>query len=129
MSDLTYNRTTHRITLTGSDGQQIGQWTAYNNAQSTSNGAFDAGTYTFSHRTEHAGSNAESGWGSNGVTVFNVVGRTGMGVHSGRATTADQAGRTGPQHATNGCIRSTDAATEQIETTHATDPIESLTVE
>jgi len=62
------------------------------------------------------------------VTLFSTYPAERMGVHSGRATSTDGAGRTGTEYATNGCTRTTDAATNRILDVHATDPITSLTV-
>jgi hypothetical protein len=53
-----------------------------------------------------------------------------MGVHSGRQGVCDQANRCGAEHATMGCIRTTDAATKLIKDTHfGGDPLTSITVE
>ena len=129
MSQLTYDRSDHTLTLIDKDGNQVGQWTAYNNNQSGTD-PFPIGTHNFSWRNPHASENTpNSAYGSSGIFIFNVPGREGLGVHSGRATTADQAGRTGPQHATNGCIRTTDEATAQIVQTHSTDPVTQIRVQ
>jgi len=58
-------------------------------------------------------------FGSYGNFVFDVPGRTGMGVHSGR---------NGPQSRTQGCIRTTDDATRAIRDLHAIDPLTIITV-
>ncbi len=46
--------------------------------------------------------------------MFDVTGREGLGVHSGREGCTDLAGRTGINYATLGCIRTTDEATAAI---------------
>src|SRR5208283_3469176 len=77
----------------------------------------------------HPGSGSDSAYGSNGNFVFDVSGRPGMGVHSGRVDSTDLAGRTGPQYATNGCIRTTDDATAQIQSQiDSGDPLETISV-
>lgn len=127
MATLTYNGQTNQLTLTLSDGTTE-TWTAHNNAQTSSAGRMPNGTHNFVWHSPHSGAGANSAYGSHGNFIFDVPGRTGMGVHSGRATSTDGAGRTGTAYATNGCIRTTDAATERIQNVRATDPITSLTV-
>jgi hypothetical protein len=124
MSRLVYSRTNHTLTLYDGNGNQVGQWTAYNN---TVSGAADMpmGTHDFSWYAPHPGGTANSSFGSNGNFIFEVPGRTGMGVHSGRGSATNNPG---PQHPTNGCIRTTDAATQTIRGIHASDPLSTLTV-
>ncbi|MCE9640147.1 MAG: hypothetical protein K8S22_08375, partial [Betaproteobacteria bacterium] len=80
-----------------------------------SRGPWEPGTYTFSHRTSRRDQNPDSAYGSNGNAVFNVPGCIGCGVHSGRASIPDKLQRTGIYHATEGCIRTTDDATELLQ--------------
>lgn len=54
--------------------------------------------------------------------IFNVPGRTGMGLHSGRANSGAQ------NHPTLGCIRTTDAAMGFVRNLITTDPVTSMTV-
>ena len=91
-------------------------------------GPFPLGTYTFSWYSRHPGGTANGRYGSYGNFIFEVPGRTGMGVHSGRAKQVDGAGRKGTAYATNGCIRTTDAAMRVIANTHNSDPLATLTV-
>jgi RHS repeat-associated protein len=82
-----------------------------------------SGTYSFSYYKSHPESGVNGSYGSNGNFVFNVPGRSGMGVHSG------QANQGGPDHVTNGCIRTTDAATQEIYNKHfGGDPLTQITV-
>ena len=53
----------------------------------------------------------------------------GVGVHSGRANKEDLAKRSGVEFATNGCVRTTDAAMSKIVGTAKTDPLTKLTVQ
>ncbi len=53
-------------------------------------------------------------FGCFGNYMFDVPNRTCMGIHSGRASSTDSAGRFGVQHETLGCIRTTDEAMKQI---------------
>ena len=60
---------------------------------------------------------------SYGNFIFDVPGRTGMGVHSGRANDG------GVNHPTNGCIRTKDQATSTIWNTHyGGDPLTQMEV-
>jgi hypothetical protein len=128
MSALDYDDTTHTLTLTTATGERVGAWTAHNNVSSGSGGVWPAGTFDFSWHSRHDGGTADSAYGSNGNFIFDVPGRTGMGVHSGRSSTADGRSRSGTQHATEGCIRTSDQATAQIEQTHRGDPLTEITV-
>ena len=129
MAELVYNRSSKTLILKSNGGGEIGRWRAHNNAQRSSRGPFPLGTYAFSWYSRHAGGTPNSRYGSYGNFIFDVPGRTGMGVHSGRATSTDGAGRKGTAYATNGCIRTSDAAMRTIKSTHGSDPITQLTVE
>lgn len=48
---------------------------------------------------------------------------TGVGIHAGRVGNEDGLHRKGPAHATNGCVRTNDAAMTKIESTAKTDPL------
>lgn len=128
MSTLTFSRSASRLHLIGSDAVEVGNWEAANNVDSHSEGIWPDGTYTFAFYNAHAGLPPSSEYGSHGIFIFNVPGRTGMGVHSGRDGETDGAGRAGFRYCTMGCIRSIDAATAQLVTTHAIDPIASILV-
>ena len=130
LSSLVFNRGNGTITVIDGNGNVVGTYPAANNAQTGSRGPWDPGTYDYSYHTTHPNDSPDSPYGSNGNFVFNVPGCTGCGVHSGRVNTPDRRGRRGPQHATNGCIRTTDDATSQINnlTSHG-DPLTTLTVQ
>jgi hypothetical protein len=98
----TYNDTNHTLTI----GDQ--KFTAYNNAASNSNGKWPKGTFKYERPTTHPDDGEDSAYGSHGNYIFTVPDRTDMGIHSGRKNKEDKAGRKGPQHATMGCIRTTD---------------------
>ena len=53
----------------------------------------------------------------------------GVGIHAGRKDTPDAAGRKGPDHATEGCIRTCDVAIKKITDTAKTDPLTTITVQ
>ncbi len=119
LSDLAFDRGAGTLTVFDSQGNQVAQFPAGNNTTSTSNGPWPNGTYDFSHYNRHPESGPTGPYGSNGNFVFNVPGRTGMGVHSGRR---------GPQSKTLGCIRTTDNATEFLSDLHSNDTIETITI-
>lgn len=127
MSTLHFDRAGKKITLKASDGKEVGNWDAENNVVSTAS-PWPAGTYKFSWWSPHSGGDADSQYGSNGNFIFEVSGRSGMGVHAGRATTKDAHGNAGPGHVTEGCIRTTDAATASIKSTHASDALTTIEV-
>jgi RHS repeat-associated protein len=129
LSSLVYNSGTGTITVVSGAGQAVGVFPAGNNAQSGSRGPWPAGTYSYAYHTTHPDDGPDSPYGSYGNWVFNVPGCVGCGVHSGRANSADLAGRRGVKFATNGCIRTTDSATGLInDLTINGDPLTVLTV-
>ena len=112
------------------DGNIVGAGPAANNTDSKSRGPWAKGVYNFSHNTTHPDDGPDSGFGSNGNTVFNVPGCVGCGVHSGRKNKKDGAGRSGVNHATQGCIRTTDEVTGVIrDQQNNGDPVSTLTVD
>jgi len=119
LSDVTFDRSAGTITVYDNQGNQVGQYPAGNNTTSTSNGAWPDGTYDYSHYVPHPESGATGPYGSNGNFVFDVPGRTGMGIHSGRK---------GPQSKTLGCVRTTDDATDFLKGLNQTDPLKTITV-
>lgn len=130
MSSLRFDGSDHAIQLIGSGGDITGPFTAYNNVDSHSKGPWPGGTYSFSGYNTHAElSDPDSEYGAHGILIFNVPGRTGMGVHSGRAEIADGLGRMGPKHCTLGCIRTTDEAMQAFLQIIAGDAMQSVEVD
>jgi hypothetical protein len=128
MAKLEFSREGSKLQLIGANKSIIGSWDAANFVDSRSKGIWPNGEYKFDHYMAHPGDPPNSAYGSNGIFIFDVPGREGMGVHSGRAGVPDGLGRSGFRHCTMGCIRTTDDATAQLVRTHAIDPIESITV-
>ena len=120
MAYLVFSRAAHTIELYNAKGQVLGAWTAYNNVDSKSRGIWPDGRYTFSHYAAHPGLGVDSSYGTHGIFVFNVPGRSGMGVHAGRLHAKHQPG---PAHPTMGCIRTSEEAVAKIQEVHATDPL------
>ncbi len=115
LSSLQYNNKTHTLVVKNGSGKTVGTFPAANNAQSSSKGPFPAGTWNYDYYKPHPNSGVNGPYGSNGIFIFKVPNRSGLGVHSGRANSCDLAGRCGVSHATNGCIRITDPATKLIK--------------
>jgi RHS repeat-associated protein len=119
LSDVVFDSGAETVTIIDNSGNVVGTYPAANNTTSSSNGPWLSGTYPYSHYVPHPESGATGPYGSNGNFVFDVPGRSGMGVHSGRS---------GPQSKTLGCIRTTDEATEHLGRVNAVDPIKTITV-
>lgn len=131
-STLTYDDNSHTLTLNRNDGTSQ-TFVAYNNPQRSARGPFPTGTHAYAGAIYH-GDDPNSKTGPR-VYVFNVQDvpgyedAEGYSVHSGHQDQKDGLGRTGPQYATNGCIRTTDEATQAIQDTiDSGDPLTSLTV-
>ena len=139
-ASLVYNRAHGYIALYNNERMLIGAWPAANNASSDSRGSkiWPAGTYEMLDRTSphtHAtGDTVDGQYGSRGIFraepfMDRGVLRTGMGVHAGRQNETDELGRSGVEHATQGCVRTTEEAMEIIEQTAEVDPLETITIE
>jgi hypothetical protein len=127
-STLDYDGATNQLTLTRSDGT-VQSFPAANNPQRGSGGRWPDGTFDYERHTDHSNDAPDSSYGSHGNYIFTVPGRTNMGVHSGRSTTPDQLGRPGVNHATLGCIRTTDEGTAAIrDAMRSDDPVAHITV-
>ena len=74
----------------------------------------------------HYTPNPNGPYGSHGIIRFNYPHHSGVGVHSGRA---HKKHNPGPQHATHGCIRTTDKAMATISAVMKEDSLTNITVE
>jgi uncharacterized protein YgiM (DUF1202 family) len=94
----------HELTFNGNT------YVAYNNVASSSNGKWRDGIYTHDYTLDKTNVSTEEQriYGSVANIVFQYPGRSGMGIHSGRANDKDKLGRSGSEHCTMGCIRTTD---------------------
>jgi RHS repeat-associated protein len=133
LSSLYYDNEEDTIILFDSSGFEVARATADNNTASNSQGPFPDGTFPIRQHPPayqtHPGDAPNSSYGTYGSLNFIVPGRTNMAVHSGRATVPDGLGRTGTEHATMGCIRTTDEMMREIIAMHnSSDPITELTV-
>jgi RHS repeat-associated protein len=127
LSTIVYNNNTNTMTLTNNAGQDVGTFPAYNNTTNpatdpASAGPYSAGTYPYTGYAPKA-SNPDGPFGSNGAFHFPRPDCPGCEIHSGRAN------KGGPQHKTEGCIRTTDEGTAAIKgLIDNGDPPTSLTV-
>jgi len=121
LTSIFFDAPNQTVTYYDGAGNQVASYPAGNNVTSSSNGPFPEGTWSYSYYNEHPESGPTGPYGSNGIWVFNVPGRSGMGFHSGRS---------GPQSKTLGCVRSTDDATGFLKnfTNQSRDPVTSITI-
>jgi RHS repeat-associated protein len=122
LSSLTFNRANGSLTLYDKNGNVIAVCTAANNSTKSSNGPWPNGTYPFSSHNNHP-PDPNGPYGSYGIDVFDVPGRTGMGVHSGLANSG------GPSHPTLGCVLTTDDCMKKITDWQAHDPMTDVTIQ
>jgi len=118
---LVFDRNSGTLTLYGPHGEVIVQCLARNNTTPRSKGPWPNGTFPFSGHNTHT-PDPNGPYGSYGIDLFAVPGRTGMGVHSGRN------GRGGPDAPTLGCIRTTDNCMNRITSYQGDQPIKTITV-
>lgn len=115
---LIFDRRQKLLMAVAQDGTPIRSWPAANNATSYSRGPWPAGIF---RPREGAAllpvdgpAGAAAGAFGPWFLAYDVPERTGMGIHAGRALRPDQLGREGHEHATLGCIRTTEAAMHEL---------------
>lgn len=109
----------------------MGTWDASNNVPEGVK-PWQTGTFKFVWPSEslHKKSKRWQAISSSGAYIFEVPGRPEMGVHAGREGWFDSKGRTGWQHETSGCIRTTEEAMAAIKNRFLKkDPLTHITVE
>lgn len=111
-------------------GTVFGVFKAANNTDSSSKGEWPPGIYKPEGLVEVTGDNslANGKYGRWFLGFKDFGDRAGMGIHAGRFARPDRAGREGYQHATMGCIRTTEEAMEFIADQYEADPISELWV-
>lgn len=138
MSDLIYNHAMKQLTLRDRSGMTIGTWPANNNVDSRvgllglPNGVYRIKDRCYSHR--HPRDTTNGAYGPAGIIRledfhFHKSLHEDVGVHSGRKHKPDGVGRTGVDHATLLCVRTTDQAMSMITMTMIVDPLNTLIVE
>jgi hypothetical protein len=117
MADLIFDGNAHTITLRDRTGRIVGTWPANNRTDSRATLRFvPNGNYTVQDSVapnRHGAEDSTSGqYGTRGIVRFNVPGHDGVGVHAGRQGVPDLTPerRAGPDHVTEGCIRTTEEA-------------------
>jgi RHS repeat-associated protein len=152
-STLAFDAQAHTLTLYTNDGQKVGTWHASNNVDSKArfnNGQkttpLPNGTYGMADESAphmHPGQKDRNGDGNMADSPKGEFGKDGIfrldksavnpdggvGVHAGKEGVPDAAGRTGPDHATNGCVRTTGDGMDAITSTAKSDPLTSITVQ
>lgn len=142
MSELVFDGAAHQISLIDGNGNTLGTWPANNVVEQGAdhlrfvpNGRHVPIDRSAAHR--HAGSDrrgvpldsSRGAYGTHGIVrLAPIHGHDGIGVHSGRAGVADGRGRRDQNHATQGCIRTTDDAMATITRTMRADPLRVITV-
>jgi hypothetical protein len=134
MSKLTYNGHAHTIEIFDHRGKSLGKWAAYNNIDH----AFAKAHYkslthlkdgAYSVQDQHFpyahSADANGSYGLHGIIRFNYPGHSGVGLHSGRANATNMPGA---QHATHGCVRTTDEAMAAIKGIMKGDPITTISI-
>ena len=112
-SSVDYNNDTATITLYSGDnfdGAILAQAVAYNHPAPDANGGFPIGIWPANSWHTYNAGGQDSKFGPYGNLVFNVPGRTGMSIHSGRKNHlgGPYHNWSGPAYYTEGCIRTTD---------------------
>jgi RHS repeat-associated protein len=111
-SKLVFDRDNSTLTMYDVDGNQVGQWTAYNNVTNpgespgklNGNSYAPNGKHSLGTTIYHSDANDIVSMGGGRIPI-NISSRSGIAIHSGRGN---------PAHMTNGCIRTTDMAFGQI---------------
>ena len=136
MSTLIFDGMAHTITLKDSAGEPVSSAAANNRTDSHATLQFvPNGTYivlTQKTAQRHSGDkdSLNGEYGSFGIVIFNVPGHVGVGVHAGRLHKADLTPQRsmGPDHVTQGCIRTTEEMMATITTLMREDPLISVVV-
>ena len=136
MSVLTFDGQTHTVTILDKTGKVIATGPANNRTDSHAtlqfvpNGSYNVQDQTATHRHGGTHDTVNGEYGSYGIIRFNVPGHDGVGLHAGRATVADKTPQRaiGPDHVTQGCIRTNEAVMGSAAGVMKDDPITSMVV-
>jgi hypothetical protein len=139
MSWLLFSRSLGQLQLFAGNGvgvfgsAPLGTWQAHNEVALNSGGPWPSGHFNWSHYNRHFDQLGfgpgcfSTAYGCFGIHVFSVPGRSGIGVHAGRQTLLSIPDGS-PGGKTKGCIRTTQAAMEWINTTHNSDPLRAILI-
>ncbi|EPE7491372.1 L,D-transpeptidase family protein [Cronobacter universalis] len=128
MTKLIFDGVKHELSVINDNGGLISTWCAYNNIDSRiPMRHLPNGTYSVEDRRSphYHTPDPEGPYGMYGIIRFTVPGHFGIGLHSGRAHHRQNPG---PQHATQGCIRTTDDAMFQIRNIMRLSPLTTIEV-
>lgn len=123
----------HALELLDRNGSLLGRWKAYNIDRKFAKEHYRSfthlkdGIYTIQDKSipfRHK-SDADGPYGIHGIIRFNYPGHSGIGVHAGRAHAQVMPGA---QHATHGCIRTTDDAMLAIMQAIGKDPLQTISI-
>ncbi len=127
LSSLSFSRGEGRLRIYDRSGDLVGDFPAANNAVNPSAdplipggyGPAPTGTFPTGAQVRDKPGGLTGRFGSGILDVYLPPGptgvpRTGVGIHAGRWQTCDPAGRCGWEHATQGCIRTTEDAMELL---------------
>ncbi|MEW6678722.1 MAG: RHS repeat-associated core domain-containing protein [Pseudomonadota bacterium] len=116
---LEFVRETGSLYVYDDFGEYMFACQAGNNTTRASRGPWPMGFFPYSHYNRHLESGPTGPYGSHGIFVFDVPGRSGVGVHSGRR---------GPESRTEGCARTTDPCMDVLNRLHGQTPITDIMV-
>jgi hypothetical protein len=134
MATLKFDGQNHSVEIFDMTGTSRGSWPAYNNIDLAFSKAHYGGMthlqngvyrildtlFPLAHTPDPNGP-----YGLYGIIRFLYPGHPGVGVHSGRAHAKHIPG---PQHATHGCIRTTDVALLAISEVMGKDQLQTITI-
>lgn len=139
MSIIIFERSLKTLSLVRGNGELVGRWEAGNNVDSSVGLAhLPCRDYLFEHQphVRHGptgGDTTQGKYGPMGIFVirpfyYDGVLHSGVGIHSGKKDIPDKLERSGTQHATFLCIRTTDVAMSMIKQISLVDPLKVLSV-
>jgi RHS repeat-associated protein len=117
--EIEYIESINMIYVYDDFGEYMFACKAGNNVTGQSKGPWPMGFNDYSYYKPHPESGPIGPYGSHGILLFDVPGRTGMGLHSGRS---------GPESKTEGCIRTTDPCMDVLNMLHQQTPITMIMV-
>lgn len=137
MSEVTFDGDAHTISVRDRNGNTLGTWHANNRTvgaaslQYVPNGTYAAQDTTQSYMHGDTRDTHDGAFGTHGIVRFSVLHHPGIGIHSGRDTTPDLTPErgVGPDHVTDGCIRTTDEAMARLTDAMRTDPLTRIRVQ
>ena len=130
MSTVVFDGLAHTLTVKDKDGKVVAIGAANNRTDSHAtlqfvpNGVYSLQDSKAPHTHGGTKDTVDGEYGSYGIIRFNVPGHLGVGIHAGRAKIADQTPQRaiGPDHVTQGCIRTNEDTMKSLTTLMTKDP-------